>query len=893
MMRPYLVTSILFDGHLALEWEECPLPDSVDRQRLEAFLLETSKHGTPGTAGGWLVGLGLSDEEIPLSPSLEFWRRFAAAWVRQVRADPACETKREAFSVKPDGHDLAAFLEEMPLMAGIDRAGEEVLGRTWNLLNHTFQAAIEGFKGSVEGWFESVSPVPRNVDRIHFHLVENRKNTQRPFAFLATYTSRIDKEGRVRHAPLRAALAEYGEDRKKLLDLLSTVKRVARRNALIASFEESGDLFNPIELTPAEALAFLNGVAVFEEAGILCRIPRWWKGARTIAVTLSVGANAPSKIGSAALLEFNAGLQLDGETISEAETRRILDESEGLALIKGKWVAVDTASLRKTLDLLEQARKLSEKERLSFADAMRMLMGATPASGPALSGVEVTSGAWLKSVLEKMSNPALIRETAPSSSLRAMLRPYQRQGLNWLYFLHSLGFGICLADDMGLGKTVQVLALLQKIKHPDGCSLIVVPASLLENWRLEIEKFTPDLKAVIIHPQAPTTSPLDAIGNEIERYDIVITTYGMVKRLAWLAAHEWLYVICDEAQAIKNPTTDQTRAVKSLICKHRLAMTGTPVENRLTDLWSLFDFINPGLLGTFVEFKRFIKGLDDHPEGYGRLRRVVHPYILRRSKSDKSIIADLPEKVEMKTYCTLSRVQTVLYRELVKRLEGDLADAEGIKRKGIVLGYLMKCKQLCNHPDHYAGSGHYNRERSGKFNRLAELCETIREKREKTLVFTQFAEIIDPLASFLASLFGVRGLTLSGSSSIRQRREAVDRFQNGTDYTPFFILSLKAGGTGLNLTAANHVIHFDRWWNPAVENQATDRAYRIGQKKKVIVHKFICKGTVEEKIDELIEDKKKLAGEIIPSSAENWITELDDRRLKNLFRLTMGAEENE
>jgi non-specific serine/threonine protein kinase len=354
--------------------------------------------------------------------------------------------------------------------------------------------------------------------------------------------------------------------------------------------------------------------------------------------------------------------------------------------------------------------------------------------------------------------------------------------------------------------------------------------------------------------------------------------------------HKWFYVICDEAQAIKNPGSKQTKSVKNLKCKHRLVMTGTPVENRLTDLWSLFDFINPGLLGSFGEFKKFAGTLNEHPEGYGRLRRVVHPYILRRSKSDRSIISDLPDKVEMKTYCGLSKTQAVMYRDLVGKLEHDLAHVDGIKRKGIVLSYLMKCKQLCNHPDHFCGTGHYEQNLSGKFMRLAEICETIHDKREKALIFTQFTEIIGPLGSFLTGIFGAPGQTLSGSSSIKKRKEAVDRFQDNAIYTPFFILSLKAGGVGLNLTEANHVIHFDRWWNPAVENQATDRAYRIGQKKNVLVHKFICKGTIEEKIDALIDDKKKLAGEIVPSSPENWITEFNDKQIKDMFRLSINEE---
>ncbi len=550
---------------------------------------------------------------------------------------------------------------------------------------------------------------------------------------------------------------------------------------------------------------------------------------RKSGVTLRLGNGTPTKIGVNVLLDFCPVIQIDDIELTEAEVQSLLEQSAGLALIKGKWVAFDPASLKKTLEAFAQAKALSRSQGLTFADAMRMLMGTETESDLLVPGAQIGCGEWLQSILDKMTNPTLVRSIAPSSALMADLRPYQQQGLNWLFFLHTLGFGICLADDMGLGKTVQVLALLQKIKG--GCSLIVVPASLIYNWHCEVQKFTPDLKAVIIHPQAGLFDESESV---IDSCDIAITTYAMLSRSAWISKRTWNYIICDEAQAIKNPSTRQTLAVKDLKSAHRLVMTGTPVENRITDLWSLFNFINPGLLGTFTEFKRFAKTLNDHPEGYGRLRKVVHPYILRRVKYDKSIINDLPGKVEMKTYYTLSKWQASLYREVVFALERELGQVEGIQRKGIVLGYLTKCKQLCNHPDHYAGSGGYDPERSGKFDRLAELCETIRDKREKVLVFTQFAEIIDPLHTYLESLFGASGVHLSGSTSIKARKEAVEQFQNGVGYVPYFILSLKAGGVGLNLTQANHVIHFDRWWNPAVENQATDRAYRIGQKRNAL-----------------------------------------------------------
>ena len=893
-MSQHLTTSILSDGTLALEWEESPLSGDGGRLRLEEILFDPFKKQSAQNPLPWLMVLGLADAALPLSPSLAFWREFSAAWLHLVRTQPDIEEKRETVSVELNAQDGELFLARMPAMTGIDRADIAFLTGIWNSITQTFKHGIHSWKGSVDGFFASLAPGAQHLDRIHFHLVENRTNEERPFAFLATYSTSIDKEGRTRHLPLKHAFEEYADQSDKLLDLLATVNKVAKKNPLIQSMVDSGELFRVIGLTPPEASVFLRGVADFEAAGILCRIPRWWKGtAKKVTVTLSVGNKKPSHIGFDALLDFDAGLHLDGEAISEAQARRILERAEGLVLIKGKWVAVDTQSLLATLDALKQARKLSKAESISFADAMRMLMGATTASRvAALSGTEITCGEWLNSVLAKMTNPSLIRETPPAPELQATLRHYQQQGLNWLGFIQSLGFGICLADDMGLGKTVQMLAHLQKLKQKGRTSLIVVPASLLENWRNEIEKFTPDLQSVIIHPQLTDGAVLSTIEKEIGRYDLAITTYGMLNRCAWLSSYEWFYVVCDEAQAIKNPATRQTKAVKALKCRHRCVMTGTPVENRLTDLWSLFDFINPGLLGSFGEFKTFAKRLDTNPAGFGKLRQVVHPYILRRSKTDKSIISDLPDKVEMKTWCPLSKHQTIIYEQLIRKLDRELGLVEGIKRKGLVLSYLMKCKQLCNHPDHYTGSGGYLPQESGKFKRLAELCETIHEKREKVLVFTQFAEIIGPLSFFLEKIFGASGLTLSGSTSIKQRKEAVERFQSGA-FVPFFVLSLKAGGVGLNLTEANHVVHFDRWWNPAVENQATDRAFRIGQKKNVMVHKLICTGTIEEKIDALIEDKKKLAGEIIPSSGESWITELDDKQIKDMFRLNITSTDGE
>jgi SNF2 family DNA or RNA helicase len=369
--------------------------------------------------------------------------------------------------------------------------------------------------------------------------------------------------------------------------------------------------------------------------------------------------------------------------------------------------------------------------------------------------------------------------------------------------------------------------------------------------------------------------------------DLVLTTYGMLMRNEWLHELPWRLIVLDEAQAIKNPASQQTRAVKKLNGQARIALTGTPLENSVGDLWSLFDFLCPGLLGSQKRFKTFIKNLEENEsDRYAPLRNLVSPYIMRRMKSDKNIIADLPDKTEMKVYCGLAREQTALYARTVKEMEMALMDAEGIKRRGLVLAYLMRFKQICNHPGQVTGSGVYDQRASGKFERLREICEEIASRQEKVLIFTQFKEMTEPVAAFLEKVFGRSGLILHGGTAVKNRRSLIEMFEafNGP---PFFVLSLKAGGTGLNLTAASHVIHFDRWWNPAVENQATDRAYRIGQQKNVLVHKFVCRGTIEEKIDQLLDDKQQLATDILAAGAEKMLTEMDDRELINMVTLDL------
>ena len=507
---------------------------------------------------------------------------------------------------------------------------------------------------------------------------------------------------------------------------------------------------------------------------------------------------------------------------------------------------------------------------------------------------QTVAGPWLAQMLADLRSPEGLAHIDTDRSFRGTLRPYQQVGVQWLFLLTQLRLGACLADDMGLGKTIQVLSLLLVLKHEAKARhrpcLLVAPASLLANWTAEVTRFAPSLKAIVAHPSAAPDEKLktDGAPNLVD-VDLVITSYGYLARTPWLRSAAWRLAVLDEAQAIKNPAAKQTRAVKQMRADVRIALTGTPIENRLGDLWSIFDFINPGLLGSSKQFSAFVKRLADRPHNpYGPLRELVRPYILRRLKTDKSIIADLPDKTEVKTFCPLSRKQAALYQQAVQDLASQLEDVDGMRRRGIVLAFLMRLKQICNHPSQWLGDSAWAEEDSGKLARLRDIAEVIAARQEKALIFTQFKEATAPLQAFLGSVFGRPGLFLHGETAVKHRKDLVRQFQENEN-VPFFVLSVKAGGTGLNLTAASHVIHFDRWWNPAVENQATDRAFRIGQNRNVLVHKFICRGTVEEKIDQMIESKKKLAGDFLGIGADMLLTEMKDEELLKLVALDLSA----
>jgi non-specific serine/threonine protein kinase len=887
-----LVAIVLPSNTVLLELEHCETIHSKTVSDLEKTIYELWQN-SPSTA---FLTLGLLEHSFRFAPSIEYFRELSSRFCHDVQLEPDFESSRGDIELPLDKDFCEIQLKNIPPITGSERITVDTLLAYWKLLHAGLKELLDAAPDKPAALLlEEAAPGRRGLShKVHFHLVENKRDSESPFAFLATYATLSEDGTQFQHQPLSVALDTYGQETKRLVSLLSAIYKAAAKSVFIRNLVDSGEIFHPLRLKPVEAFKFLKEVELYEDAGILCRIPRWWSSKpRKIGLSISLGDKRENLLGINSLLSCSPVFELDGEPMSMDEVQKILLHHEGLALVKGRWMVVEKEALAKQLEFFKEALKKGKETSVSFAEAMQILMGlkAAPFESAIDEAPQLIAGSWLKTILEKLNNPMLAESIKVPSTLKATLRPYQQHGLNWLAFLEKLEMGSCLADDMGLGKTIQVLALLLYLKERKapsyGCSLLVVPASLIGNWLSEIDRFAPSLRAGVAHSGFSDPDTINKLSKSVTDLDLVILTYSGASRYKWVLDHNWYYVILDEAQAIKNPGSSQTRIVKEITSARKLVMTGTPVENRLGDLWSLFDFVNKGLLGNATAFKGFVRSLESKPDRYGKLRQVIKPYLLRRLKTDKTIISDLPDKVEMKVWITLSKEQTILYRKLTEKLLCEVQNIEGIKRKGIILTYLMKFKQVCNHPDQYSGGSAFSADNSGKFSQLSEICETIREKREKVIVFTQFREMIAPLERHLTSVFGCKGLHLHGGTPPSARKELVNRFQDPENYIPFFILSLKAGGTGLNLTQADHVVHFDRWWNPAVERQAEDRAYRIGRKKNVMVHAFVCKGTIEERIDDLIQSKKELSEKVLSQDGESILTEMDNTKLKEMFTLTL------
>lgn len=892
---------------------------------------ELSSAFTASPADGLLLLAGPSLHGA-LPADLVFWRD----WSRQVLAALArldeeqlqafargSGAKTAAYLPPPDELALSVLIAAAPPMRGLEYLTPEVLKGLWLELANTIRERAAGTEGGLAAFLRATNPARQLLGRVTFHLAENKRDAARPFAFLATYTHRLAAHDSVQHLPLAQALKQYvaEQDQAKLAELLLPVRSAADRSTMVKEWLDSRALFQPQSLTISQAYRFLRDVPLMEESGLVVRVPNWWQARKPPrpSVQVRLGEREPSAVGVDGLLDFSVQLALDGETLTEDERQQLLAATDGLVLLRGKWVEVNRDRLQQALDHWKDLQR-EHASGIGFLQGMRLLAGA------ALDGKEdesetvndwtsISAGNWLRDSLAKIRDPRGVIGCTPGQGLHATLRPYQADGVRWLWFMTTLRLGACLADDMGLGKTIQIIDLLLRLQESDparheqsgGVSLLVVPASLLGNWRQELRRFAPQLRVLFAHRSECDAETLEQIAIKpqaaLANCDLVVTTYTLVRKAEWLKNIPWQLVVLDEAQAIKNVSSAQTKSVKKLAATARIALTGTPVENQLGDLWSLFDFCCPGLLGSAKQFKDFVKRLNKQQDAqaFGALRKLVQPYILRRMKTDPRIAPDLPEKTEMRVECGLSKKQAALYQEVVEDLSQQLKkmreqdESDGIQRRGIVLATMMRLKQICNHPSQYLAQSAFEVEHSGKFARLAEICESIVERQEKVLVFTQFQSLCEPLADYLAKVFGHPGLVLHGGVPVGKRKELVRRFQE-EDSIGFFVISVKAGGTGLNLTAASHVVHFDRWWNPAVENQATDRAFRIGQKRNVLVHKFVCRGTLEDRIDQMLRDKQDLADKILGPTreGETLLTEMSDQELLKFVALdiTRAGEEN-
>lgn len=649
-----------------------------------------------------------------------------------------------------------------------------------------------------------------------------------------------------------------------------------------------------IDLDVEGAYQFLSAAApLLDEAGFGVLLPSWWDRRRKVGLAASASTPVDGVVASASrfgrdqLVDFRWELAVGDDTLTADEIAALAETKAPLIRLRGQWVAVDPDQLRRGLEFL--ARHPTGQATVS--EILVLAAGHEHDSDTPLEVTAVRADGWLGDLLSGAAAQSL-QPLEPPPGFVTTLRPYQQRGLSWLAFLSSLGLGSCLADDMGLGKTVQLLALEASQRHEQPATaptLLLCPMSLVGNWQRESAKFAPALRVYAHHGASRLRG--EALSEYLGAVDLVVTTYGTATRdIDELAGYRWNRVVLDEAQAVKNSLSRGAKAVRRLDAAHRVALTGTPVENRLAELWSIMDFLNPGVLGSAAMFRtEYAIPVEKYgqTEPAERLRKVTRPYILRRLKTDPTIIDDLPEKIEIKQYCGLTTEQASLYQSVVDDMMEKIEHSDGIARRGNVLAAMTKLKQVCNHPAQLLHDRSPVGSRSGKLIRLEEILEEILAEGDRVLCFTQFTEFGQMLVPHLAARFGQDVAYLHGGTTKKRRDEMVAQFQSGAGPS-IFLLSLKAGGTGLNLTAANHVVHLDRWWNPAVEDQATDRAFRIGQKRSVQVRKFICTGTLEEKIDDMIEQKKALA-DLVVGDGEGWLTELSTGDLRELFTLSEGA----
>lgn len=843
-------------------------------------MLDLVQHGLPVGADGALAWLREQTQQR-LMRYLRALRRADAAASAELSVADECAADMLA-ALPPLQQGTVGASDIRSWFAGLESALHE-------------RAAQSGC--STEEWLCLLGEGWQQLGMLCLHLAENggADAAEAPFAFLATYIHKAGQDGKPRHAPL--GLAAQMNDNAALAALLRPLQQVAAESAFWQQLIRDGDIYRPCAWGARRAYEFLESLPLLEAAGIETRMVNLWKTQpprAELQVQLekageSKDDRAPS-LNINSLLRFVPRVVLGNQALTDEELAALLAADEdGLVRFRGEWIRLDRERLQHLLNSWRQAARMAAGG-IPMVVGLRWLLGKRPENTvklpPPEENAPVTAAPELEEALRRLSlNSA--EPDLPESLLRT-LRPYQREGVRFLLGVTESGFGACLADDMGLGKTLQVTAWLAHL-HRQGvlarrAALIVAPASLLSNWQEELARFAPQLRSILLHPDTLSPRQTDTLRHAparlLEGADVALTTYGMATRLSELLAQEELPVlVLDEAQAIKNAGSQRTKAILQLTSPRRVALTGTPVENNLSELRSLFDFLTPGLLGSEKEFNALVQrmGTDLSP-----LRKRIRPFLLRRLKSDPDLLPELPPKTEQPAYCLLTPEQTRLYAHEVESLRAVIAESDPQTRLSLVLPLLSRLKQICNHPAQYRGEGYFDPAASGKMQRLGHLASAIAAAGDSCLVFTQYRSTIEPLHDFLAGIFGAPGLTIHGGTPLAERRERVAAFRHPGG-PRFFILSLKAAGTGLTLTRARHVIHFDRWWNPAVENQASDRAYRIGQTQPVLIHPLICRGTIEENIHRMLTAKRALADNLLAEGLEKLLLNLPPEQLAELL----------
>ncbi|HSF15276.1 MAG TPA: DEAD/DEAH box helicase [Vicinamibacteria bacterium] len=780
----------------------------------------------------------------------------------------------------------------------VETAGEELAGSLFARNGRFESDDAEALAEELESWQARAEEVADSPFRIAFRL---DPPADRESWSLRFFLQAVDDESVL--VPVGRIWKHGGASWRHLERYLARPQEM-----VLEGLGRAASLFPPLEdslrhprpescsLDVDDAYRFLTEAAfLLRDSGFGVLLPSWWgKRGHGLGLSLRVqpSASSPrnvvSRLGLDSLVEFDWRVALGEDTLSREEFLELADLKRPLVRVRGQWVELTPQRVEDVLSALQSKPALPE---MSLGDVVAMKLGRR--GDGSLPVTELNASGFLDELLSRLSGRERLPDLETPRFFRGELRPYQKLGLSWLGFLSRWGLGVCLADDMGLGKTIQVLALLLHLKERselDQPFLLICPTSVAGNWRKEAERFAPELTVLIHHGIARTEG--ETFRSEAEKHDLVVSTYSLVHRdLERLGAVAWGGIVLDEAQNIKNPQAKQTRAVRKLAAKKRIALTGTPVENRLQELWSIMEFLNPGYLGSEASFRRrYALPIERYRDAAAtaELRRLVEPFVLRRVKTDPAVIRDLPEKNEMKVYCTLTPEQATLYQAVVQEsLERIEAAENGIGRKGQVLAALTRLKQICNHPAHFLSDGSSLSSRSGKLTRLTEMLEEVLAEEDRALIFTQYAEMGKLIRRHLAEQLSIEVLFLHGGVPAAMREKMIATFQDGSA-APIFVLSLKAGGFGLNLTEARHVFHFDRWWNPAVEDQATDRAFRIGQTRSVSVYKFICAGTVEERVDAMAERKKELA-ETVVQPGEGFLTELSNESLRDLFDLRREA----